>query len=146
MTPEEIRAIKPLQTVELAGGSSLSFDGKFTVLREIAAQLAEQNAIARESLDMRKADDANMKAFREQSLRTAGEMRDVIAAPPQLVPVFRVPPPSEQPEHLGCFVLLPDGTYAMAVNGERPGMVPLELEEAQRLIAVMSKPPEGKPS
>jgi len=119
---------------------------KFIVLREIAAQLAEQNALAREALAVRKAEDENMKAFREQSLTQVGSMRDAIVAPSPAVPIFRMAQPSETPQHLGCFVLMPDGTYGVAINGETgPGIVPLEREEAQRLIAVLSKPAEGKP-
>lgn len=48
MTPEEIRAIEPMETIELGGGSTLTYSGQFTVLREIAAHLAEQNAILRD--------------------------------------------------------------------------------------------------
>jgi hypothetical protein len=153
VTPEEIRAIKPIQTVELAGGSSLTFDGNFAVLREIAAQLAEQNELERaaqtfdrETVTQQQSETEERNALLGKSLAEIGAVKNIMSAPPSLVPVFRIPPPGEQPQHLGCFVLLPDGTYAMAVNGETPGMVPLELEEAQRLIAAMSKPPEGKPS
>lgn len=140
MTAEEIRALhmNPFDEKDDLPG--------FVVQREIAAQIAEQTAIARESLEMRKADDANMKAFREQSLRTASEMKDVIAAPSQ-IPVLRAVTPGDVPQHLGCFLLLPDGTYGMGVDGPSgPGIVPLDQEEAQRLIAALSKPPEGKPS
>jgi hypothetical protein len=140
VTPEAIR--------DLAYTTDGEHIHRFVILREIAAQLAEQNALARESLEMRKADDASMKAYREDSLGTARAMKDVLTAtaPPTLVPVFRQVNPSDQPEHLGCFVLLPDGSYAMAINGVNgPGMVPLEPEEAQRLIALLQKPAEGKP-
>lgn len=146
MTAEEIRALRPT-SAPLSSGDYLKYEAMGMFLREIAAQVAEQTAIAREALEMRKADDVNMKAYREQSLRTASEMKDVIAAPQQTIPVIRIPPPGEQPEHLGCFLLLPDGTYGVGIVGENgPGIVPLEMEEAQRLIAVLSKPPEGKPS
>ena len=82
MTPEEIRAIsetvdklpdaEPLHQARPTMSYSSS---QFVILREIAAQLAEQNAMQREALDMRKTDDANVKAFREQSLAQVGPMK-----------------------------------------------------------------------
>jgi hypothetical protein len=112
---------------------------------EIAAQLAEQNAIARESIDMRKADDADMKAYREQALRTASETKDLIQAPtrgPIVIPTG--PQDTNEPQHLGCFLLLPDGSHGIAVA---PGIIiQMDPEDARRIIAAISKPPEGKPS
>lgn len=109
---------------------------KFEMLREIAAQLAEGNAKPNPMTDL-------MRDYIDKFVPLLQSM----VTPSQVVPVFRAVDPtlSETPQHLGCFVLLPDGTYAMAINGENPGMVPLEMDEAQRLIAVMSKPLKGKP-
>jgi len=152
VTPEEIRNItetigkKPesdtvtYETHEYGYSST-----QFVVLREIAAQLAEQNAIARESIDMRKADDADMKAYREQALRTASETKDLIQAPtrgPIVIPTG--PQDTNEPQHLGCFLLLPDGSHGIAVA---PGIIiQMDPEDARRIIAAISKPPEGKPS
>jgi hypothetical protein len=114
-------------------------------LREIAVQLAEQNALARESLDLRKADDENLKSFREQSLRTAAEMKGIMQsppAPPQIV--AERGPLGPFPTHLGCLLLMPDGSHCIAIDGGE--FVPLEPAEAARILALLSKPPEGKPS
>ena len=41
---------------------------------------------------------------------------------------------------------MPDGSYGMAVQGEQgPRIVALDPEEAKRLLAAISRPPEGKP-
>jgi hypothetical protein len=150
VTPDEIRAINLPKSAQDEDWPL------FKCVREIAAQLAEQNALTRADQETRRAlaeeariNETKRNEILESSIGGMDAIRKTMTAPPQLIPVFRVPNPSDQPEHLGCFVLLPDGNYAMAIHdaqGGPPGMVVLEPEEAQRLIAILSKPSEGKPS
>jgi hypothetical protein len=125
VTPDEIRAL----------------DTQDIVLREAAAQLAEHTVIMRHNAD--RADRAEERL--QKLIADAPKLfADMMAATQQSspVPVFRVPPAGPMPEHLCCFVLMPDGSYGIAIEG---GIVPVEPEEAQRIIAVLSKPAEGKP-
>jgi hypothetical protein len=116
---------------------------EFSVLREIAAQLAEQNEQIRETRQQ-------TKAFREED-RAANAKRDAIMAEmAESQKGFLTPPPPpvrlEYPgtvTHLGCIIREPDGAYKIATN---QGQL-LKLAEAdfQRLFA----PPvssEAKPS
>lgn len=113
-------------------------------LREIAVQLAEQNNLTREIMARRKADDESMKSFREQSLKTASDMKQImqpLAAPPA---VPRLVVARDGPQHIGCLLLMADGSVAIDCGG--PELVPFHLDplESGRILALL-KPPEGKP-
>ena len=121
-------------------------------LREIAAQLAEQNEQMREDMEMRRAIRKEQQAEQERIAAISGGALDAmrkLTEPPRMVdivPVFR-PANDESPQHLGCFVRLPDDTYGFAVNSDRgPGIVPIEIEEAKRILAILVPPSEAKPS
>jgi hypothetical protein len=142
VTPEEIRAIQ--QNPYPVKGELTLNDATFYVLREIAAQLAEQNQQFRD-------DRLQRKVWRDEE-QAASKKRDEIMAglaekqsqtmenltPPQLVRVDR----PGAVTHLGCIIREPDGAYKIATNtGEL-----LELSEAdfQRIFAP-PVPPEAKP-
>ena len=124
------------------------------MLREIAAQFAEQNELMRADQEFRRAvanEQREESKKRDVLLATSSTaiegLRKSYEAPPQLVRVFAHPAePSENPQHLGCFLLMPDGSYGMLVEGEQGrDIVALDPEEAKRLLAAISRPPEGKP-
>jgi hypothetical protein len=111
-------------------------------LREIAAQLAEENEQIRETRQQ-------TKTFREED-RAANAKRDAIMAEMAESQKACITPPAPvkvnfpgQVDHIGCIIREPDGAYKIATN---QGQL-LELAEAdfQRLFA----PPvssEAKPS
>jgi hypothetical protein len=158
MTAEEIRNLVASPWTALS---------QSLMLREIAAQFAEQNELMRADQEFRRAvanEQREESKKRDVLLATSSTaiegLRKSYEAPPQLVPVFARPAePSEIPQHLGCFVLMPDGSYGMAVRSEQgpgivgmavqgeqgPRIVALDPEEAKRLLAAISRPPEGKP-
>ena len=120
MTAEEIRNF-----------DLLSAHSQSLMLREIAAQLAEQNELMRADQEFRRAvanEQREESKKRDALLATSSiaieGLRKSYEAPPELIPVFRAPAePSETPQHLGCFVLMPDGSYGMAVERAGPGIV-----------------------
>lgn len=123
VTPEEIRAIQ--QNPYPVKGELTLNDATFYVLREIAAQLAEQNQQFRD-------DRLQRKVWRDEE-QAASKKRDEIMAGL-----------AERGDgaHLGCIIREPDGAYKIATNtGEL-----LELSEAdfQRIFAP-PVPPEAKP-
>lgn len=144
MTAEEIRNF-----------DLLSAHSQSLMLREIAAQLAEQNELMRADQEFRRAvanEQREESKKRDALLATSSiaieGLRKSYEAPPELIPVFRAPAePSETPQHLGCFVLMPDGSYGMAVQGEQgPVILALDQEEAKRILAAISPTArEGKP-
>ncbi len=122
-----------------------------SALCEVAAQLADQNEQMREDREFRRAIAEEQRAEakkRDEFLASAsgslGDFSKSLATPPPIQP--RVIFPNEV-VHLGCLIREPDGTYAIASDAW--GLVRLEPEEAQRLLALISPPapaPEGKPS
>lgn len=154
MTSEQIRNItetldpdasrpeeKTVREVTRLGYSS----SQFVVLREIAAQLAEQNEQMREDREFRRIaveEERAARIKRDEMLSgyggTLGKVADTIARPS--------PGPAVMLEgvttHLGCFLRLPDGTHALAVEG---GIINLDPAEAERILALTRKPEEGKP-
>ena len=146
MTAEEIRNLE----ISVEANSYL----QIRILREIGAQLAEQNELMREDKKLRaefRDEERNERIKRDELLASSAAgidaFRKSVEAPPQPVPVFRSSPQivagADVPQHLGCLVLMPDGSHGIAVEG---GIVPLDPEEAKRLLAVLSNPPsEGKP-
>lgn len=139
MTPEEIRDIQPINDPR---------DFQFW-LREIAAQLAEQNEQIRADRKFREAvrkeQRAEVKKQQEFIALSAGGLeafRKSVEDGPPTPP--RVVFPGEV-LHLGCIVREPDGTHCIATHtGER---VELKPNEAAFLLAIMEPPaPEQKPS
>jgi hypothetical protein len=147
VTPEEIRSI-PLHTVtELPGGLTLTHDGTFNVLREIAAQLAEQVQQIRD-------DRLQRKVWRDED-QTAAKKRDEIMAglaetQSKMGESFSPPTPIrvEFPgsvTHLGCLIREPDGSHKIATNtGE---LVELDGDETKFILLLLAqkKNSEAKP-
>ena len=133
MTAEEIRAsYKP-------PSAAVAF-----YVQEIAAQLAEQNQQMREDLAYRRNVVEEEKAARikrdEMLSGFGGNMEKAVesmrpASPPAVIL-------EGVTTHLGCLLRLPDGTHAIAVEG---GIINLDPVEAERILALTRKPPEGKP-
>ena len=131
------------QTAENATANALR--GTLYLIGEIAIQLAEQNELLRVDQEFRRsvveeqrAEGKRRDALLEQSVGQIQTFAD--GAKP---PVFAIPVPGINPEHIGCLVLMPDSSYAMAIEGR---MIPLDPEESQRLIAILRmSPAEGKP-
>jgi hypothetical protein len=135
VTPYEIRSF------DMASAAALH-----VMVREIAALLAERNELGRIADERNAAESKKRDELLATSSAGIEAFRKSVETPAQIVPVLRIPSPGEQPEHLGCFVLLPNGTYGMAISGENgPGIVPFEDEEAKRILAILTKRSEGKP-
>jgi hypothetical protein len=143
VTPDEIRAMEFPSTRALMGNRQ-----RFEIQREIAAQLAEQNALLRADSEFRRAlavEQREEAKKRDALLAAAGAgmeaWREQLENPPQPVRVTR---PGAPPEvaHLGCLICEPDGTHRIATNDGR--LVTLEPAEAARILALMSPPAESK--
>ena len=141
MTAEEIRAfIYPnrRRTNKLS-----------TWLREIAAQLAEQNDQMRQDREMRKSyfeDERAERIKRDKLIESSSAGIDAFRKNLENPPIVPIPPRVVFPGeivHLGCLVREPDGTHCM-VN--EAGRAELAEDEAQRLLALLACPPtEAKP-
>jgi hypothetical protein len=146
MTPEEIRSTKFDEAKGPTFDQTLRF-AMFKMLREITAQLAEQNQSLREDRLQRKAvidEERTARMKRDEifaSTATGFEALRGTFSPPAATPV-RVEYPGTV-AHLGCIIREPDGAYKVATNqGEL-----LDLSEAdyQRIFAPPCNP-EVKPS
>lgn len=147
MTPDEIRAIPFHIVTELPGGSTLTHDGTFNVLREIAAQLAEQVQQIRDDRLQRKlwrdedhADSKKRDAIMAGLAETQAKMGESFSPTPPV----RIEFPGTV-THLGCLIREPDGTYCIATNqGER---IELQPADAARIAELLSPPipDEAKP-
>ncbi len=115
MNAQEIRET-PLNTEaslqNAFGSKAVSFE---FWLREIAAQLAEQNELVREQI-------------RKREEREAKENR--------------VAPPVGEPEHLGC--IMKDGKRII-ISGREDGPIELGEEDAARVLAMVTPVAEVKP-
>lgn len=142
MNADEIRAVEFPATIHMRGNKQ-----RFEMLREIAAQLAEQNQAIREDRELRHAiveEERAARIKRDEMLSgyggTLGKVADSISPsqpPPRLVFPGEV-------VHLGCLIREPDGTHAIASDA---GLIRLEPAEAQRILSLISPPdPETKPS
>jgi hypothetical protein len=136
VTPEEIRLIRPT-SLPLGSPDYLKHEAVGMFLREIAALLAERNELGRIADERNAAESKKRDELLATSSAGIEAFRKSVETPAQIVPVLRI---------LGCFVLLPNGTYGMAISGENgPGIVPFEDEEAKRILAILTKRSEGKP-
>jgi hypothetical protein len=130
VTPDEIRATE----IKLAGDpppEALLQRAQINVLREIAAQLAELNALHAEANARAKQEIADVQEFRKNSLASQDQIKSLMQPPPQ--------PP------VGTIISAPDGRYGIVMEG---GYVrPIPEEEALRLIAEAEQAEkERKPS
>jgi hypothetical protein len=149
MNCEEIRQLKAQLLSDLRSKHVADESEKSIVLifmAEIAAQMAEHNEFERLTQEWNRSQTEKRDELLAAAAASSEAIRQSIAHP-QITPVFQVPQPGEIPHHIGCFILMPDGTYGMAIQGEDgPGIVPLSEDEAKQLLALLSRPVEGKPS
>lgn len=146
MTPGEIRAHRPT-SLPLIARNYLVAEAIGIFLREIAAQLAEQNEEIRKDREFRQIvlnEERTERHKRDELLATSAQgieaFRKSVEAPPQFPP--RVVFPGEV-VHLGCLIREPDGTHAIA---NEAGLTRLDPDFAQRILAAIAPPgPEGKP-
>jgi hypothetical protein len=146
VTPEEIRALD-------FGHNAPSKDTKerlhFQMLREIAAQLAEQNQQIRDDRLQRKVwrdEDQALNRKRDEIMAgladTQAKMGESFGAPPQPV---RVEYPGTV-QHLACLVREPDGALKLATNTGQ--LIELDAADTARIVSLMSPSAEteAKPS
>jgi hypothetical protein len=137
MTPDEIRA----QTeTSYDASAELNQSAAFRMLREIAAQLAEQNQQARDDRLQRKVwhdeDQAQTKARDEVMESLANTTKGGLAQLP--------PPPDVRADffpstvtHLACIIREPDGAYKIATN--TGDLIELDGTTFARLIVLLTK-------
>jgi hypothetical protein len=153
MTPEEIRAI--VETIGIKDATTVTNENyeygysstQFVLLREIAAQLAEQNIQMREEREMRRVIREEQRAEtkkRDEFLARSADGLDAFRKSVESSPVSpRVIFPAAEVVHLGCLVREPDGTLIIAADS---GPIRLEPAEAQRILALMNPSvPDAKP-
>src|SRR5271165_2640444 len=126
MTSDEIRRI----------GSRTDSESKFVglFLREIAAQLAEQNQQIRDDRLQRKVwrdEDQIANKARDAMMTQITGMQQKLAAP-MIAPAVRVDFPGTV-QHLGCIIREPDGAYKIATN--QGGLLELSVADFQRLFS-----------
>ena len=126
VTSDEIRKI----------GSRTDSESKFVglFLREIAAQLAEQNQQIRDDRLQRKVwrdEDQIANKARDAMMTQITGMQQKVAAP-MIAPAVRVDFPGTV-QHLGCIIREPDGAYKIATN--QGGLLELSVADFQRLFS-----------
>src|SRR5271165_3313232 len=126
VTSDEIRRI----------GSRTDSESKFVglFLREIAAQLAEQNQQIRDDRLQRKVwrdEDQIANKARDAMMTQITGMQQKVAAP-MIAPAVRVDFPGTV-QHLGCIIREPDGAYKIATN--QGGLLELSVADFQRLFS-----------
>src|SRR5271165_5249477 len=126
VTSDEIRRI----------GSRTDSESKFVglFLREIAAQLAEQNQQIRDDRLQRKVwrdEDQIANKARDAMMTQITGMQQKLAAP-MIAPAVRVDFPGTV-QHLGCIIREPDGAYKIATN--QGGLLELSVADFQRLFS-----------
>src|SRR5271165_949575 len=126
VTSDEIRRI----------GSRTDSESKFVglFLREIAAQLAEQNQQIRDDRLQRKVwrdEDQIANKARDAMMTQITGMQQKVAAP-MIAPAVRVDFPGTV-QHLGCIIREPDGAYKITTN--QGGLLELSVADFQRLFS-----------
>jgi hypothetical protein len=148
VTPEEIREqlARFDRDQSRSGPRMRGYYFKIAMLAEIAAQFAEQNQQIREDRETRRLiteENRSERKKQDELFASSNAGIEALRKSVESPPTAGIPVAGVAPEHIGCFVIMPDNSYALVTRDG--AFIPLEPDESKRLVALLQKPSAGKP-